>query len=65
MSKTLCKPKESIAYRRAGTVVTVAASALLCPVFATEAHAFKLFGITLWGEEEQAVDVIPVVLEKA
>ena len=61
MSKTLCKPKESIAYRRARTVVTVAASALLCPVFATEAHAFKLFGITLWGEEEQAVDVIDPV----
>ncbi|CAN7320177.1 autotransporter assembly complex protein TamA [Rhizobium sp. LjRoot30] len=61
MPKTLCKPKESIAYRRAGTVVTVAASALLCPVFATEAHAFKLFGITLWGEEEQTVDVIDPV----
>lgn len=52
MSKKTSDPKTSFAYRRAGTVVAVAAATLLCPILVTEANAFKLFGITLWGKDE-------------
>ena len=61
MPKNVCKPSMSIAYRKATTALTIAAGALLCPFSVQEAYAFKLFGITLWGEEEQAVTVIDPV----
>ncbi len=57
----LRNPKLSIAYRKATTALTIAAGALLCPALVSEAYAFKLFGVTLWGEEEQAVNVIDPV----
>lgn len=61
MSKQETDLGKSTAYRKAGTVITVAASALLCPLFVAEAFAFKLFGITLWGEEDTVADVIDPV----
>ncbi|MDE1991265.1 MAG: outer membrane protein assembly factor [Rhizobiaceae bacterium] len=45
-------PKKSIAYRKAGTVVAVAATLALGPLWAGNALAFKLFGMTLWGEDD-------------
>ncbi len=57
----LRNPKLSLAYRKTTTALTIAAGALLCPVLVSDAYAFKLFGITLWGEEEQAVNVIDPV----
>lgn len=54
-------PNESFAFRRAGTALTVAAGIFLCPGLSREAHAFKLFGITLFGEDETAVEVIDPV----
>lgn len=54
-------PNESFAFRRAGAALTVAAAIFLCPGLSREAHAFKLFGITLFGEEETAVEVIDPV----
>lgn len=51
-------PRSSIAYRRAGTVVAVAATLALGSLYAENALAFKLFGMTLWGKDdtqEQAV----------
>ncbi|MEZ2222947.1 autotransporter assembly complex family protein [Rhizobium sp. RCC_161_2] len=45
-------PRKSIAYRRAGTVMAVAATLALAPLCAKNAFAFKLFGMTLWGEDE-------------
>ena len=54
-------PNESFAFRRAGTALTVAAAIFLCPGLSREAHAFKLFGITLFGEEETAIEVIDPV----
>ncbi|MDK4739782.1 autotransporter assembly complex protein TamA [Rhizobium sp. CNPSo 3464] len=45
-------PRKSIAYRRAGTVMAVAATIALGPLHAGNAFAFKLFGMTLWGEDD-------------
>lgn len=50
-------PSKSIAYRRAGTVVTVAATLAFGPLWAENAFAFKLFGMTLWGEDEATEEV--------
>ena len=61
MPKRTSKPSPSIAYRKAVTVLAVTATAVLCPAFIQDAYAFKLFGITLWGEEEKTVDVIDPV----
>jgi translocation and assembly module TamA len=44
---------------RGGALVTVVAGALLFwPAFPDQAHAFKIFGITLFGEDEEKVEVI-------
>ncbi|WP_411905747.1 autotransporter assembly complex protein TamA [Rhizobium mayense] len=51
------EPRNSIAYRQAGTVAAVAAMLALGPVCAQNAFAFKLFGIKLWGEDETADQV--------
>ncbi|AYG60759.1 autotransporter assembly complex protein TamA [Rhizobium jaguaris] len=50
-------PRKSIAYRRAGTVVAVAAMIALGPLYAGNALAFKLFGMRLWGEDETVNEV--------
>ncbi|MDL2406336.1 autotransporter assembly complex family protein [Rhizobium calliandrae] len=50
-------PRKSIAYRRAGTVVAVAAMVALGPLYAGNALAFKLFGMRLWGEDETVNEV--------
>ncbi|MDL2399477.1 autotransporter assembly complex protein TamA [Rhizobium mayense] len=50
-------PRKSIAYRRAGTVVAVAAMLALGPLYAGNALAFKLFGVRLWGEDETVNEV--------
>ncbi|WP_183719663.1 autotransporter assembly complex family protein [Rhizobium sp. BK060] len=53
-------PKPGIAYRRAGTMLVVAAAFTFSPALISEAFAFKLFGITLWGkDDESASDQIP------
>lgn len=41
-----------IAYRRAGTVIAVAAMAALAPLFSRDAFALKIFGITIFGKDE-------------
>ncbi len=38
--------------------MTVAATALFCLGFAGDAHAFKIFGITLFGDDEADVNVV-------
>ncbi len=48
--------------RRAAALAAFATAVAFCPV--SEAHAFKLFGITLFGSEDEAVEVInPVAYE--
>jgi translocation and assembly module TamA len=54
-------PKIGIAYRRAGTVVAVAATVALGPQFAGHALAFKLFGINFFGKDETTDQVIDAV----
>ncbi|TCR89928.1 autotransporter assembly complex family protein [Rhizobium sp. BK376] len=54
-------PKIGIAYRRAGTVVAVAATVALGPQFAGHALAFKLFGINFFGKDETTDQVIDPV----
>jgi translocation and assembly module TamA len=51
-------PRKSIAYRQAGTVAAVAATLAFGPLYADDAFAFKLFGITLWGEDKPK-DAVP------
>jgi translocation and assembly module TamA len=51
-------PRLSIAYRKAGTALAVAAAVVLYPAFVREANAFKLFGITLWGSDEPELEII-------
>ncbi|MCM2475257.1 outer membrane protein assembly factor [Rhizobium sp. CG5] len=58
-------PKVSIAFRKACTGLAVATTLSLCPLAASEAYAFKLFGITIFGEPETANDVIDPVTYKA
>ncbi|AXV16606.1 hypothetical protein CYG48_13465 [Neorhizobium sp. SOG26] len=46
----------------AGTAASLAALVLLSPPLATDAHAFKIFGITLFGDDEDdAIEVIDPV----
>ncbi|MFB9913930.1 autotransporter assembly complex protein TamA [Rhizobium paknamense] len=47
-----------VALLRAGLIATLISTGLLAP---REAHAFKLFGITLWGERDKGSDVIDPV----
>lgn len=54
-------PKKSIAFWKAGTALAVAASISLYPGFASQAFAFKIFGITIFGsdkDEEQVLDPV-------
>ncbi|WP_416797326.1 autotransporter assembly complex protein TamA [Ciceribacter azotifigens] len=51
-------PNLSSAFRGAGSALTVAATALFCLGFAGDAHAFKIFGITLFGDDEADVNVV-------
>lgn len=52
------KPDFSSAFRRAGTLVVVAASLSASPFVADDAHALKIFGLTLFGKEDPATEVI-------
>ncbi|WP_208645006.1 autotransporter assembly complex protein TamA [Rhizobium gallicum] len=52
-------PKSGFAYRRAGTMMVIAATAAFSPVLTGEAHAFKLFGITIFGEDENDSEQVP------
>lgn len=49
------------AIRKFGLVAAFAASVIAIPGFAPPAHAFKLFGINLFGSDEEEVDVIDPV----
>ena len=54
-------PKKSIAFWKAGTALAVAASISLYPGFVSQAFAFKIFGITIFGsdkDEEQVLDPV-------
>ncbi|WP_449249998.1 autotransporter assembly complex protein TamA [Ciceribacter thiooxidans] len=51
-------PKLSSAFRGAGSALTVAATALFCLGSAGDAYAFKIFGITLFGDDKADVDVV-------
>ncbi|MGO6996495.1 autotransporter assembly complex protein TamA [Rhizobium leguminosarum] len=52
-------PKTSTAYRRTGTMMVVAAAAAFSPVLIGDAYAFKLFGITIFGKEEDEGEQVP------
>ncbi len=62
MPKQPTAPRKSIVYRRAGALA-IAACVALSPLFAREANAFKLFGITLFGskDEDKAQEVLDPV----
>jgi translocation and assembly module TamA len=47
--------------RRAGSACLLAATIALTPMLVTEAHAFKIFGITLFGDDEDTVEVVDPV----
>ncbi|MDI7862506.1 autotransporter assembly complex protein TamA [Rhizobiaceae bacterium n13] len=47
-------PKNSKAYRRAGTAIIVAALAAASPLASQDANAFKLFGINFFGSEDDS-----------
>ncbi len=48
-------------WRKAGTAASLAAVLMLYPPFATDAYAFKIFGITLFGDNEDTLEVIDPV----
>ncbi|MGO6940434.1 autotransporter assembly complex protein TamA [Rhizobium leguminosarum] len=52
-------PKTGTAYRRTGTMMVVAAAAAFSPVLIGDAYAFKLFGITIFGKEEDEGEQVP------
>lgn len=54
-------PKKSLAFRKTGTAIGLSLGLAFAPVLADEAYAFKIFGITLFGEDEAANDVIDPV----
>lgn len=59
-----CKPiapKISTAFRRSGTALGLGLALALSPALAHQAFAFKIFGITLFGEDETANDIIDPV----
>ncbi len=51
--------------RRRSLACLLAGSIALSPAFASEAHAFKIFGITLFGSDEETVEVIDPVRYEA
>ncbi|MCY1665725.1 autotransporter assembly complex protein TamA [Rhizobium sp. SL86] len=61
------EPERVSPLRRTGLVAALAASLLALPPLATEAQALKLFGLTLFGsdEEDEAADVIDPVRYEA
>ncbi|MCM2402405.1 autotransporter assembly complex protein TamA [Rhizobium sp. S153] len=61
MPSKLRPPIGRIAFRTAGTAVTLAASLCFSLLFADEAYAFKIFGITIFGDDETEVTVIDPV----
>ncbi|CAN7337399.1 autotransporter assembly complex protein TamA [Pararhizobium sp. LjRoot255] len=61
MRKRKRLPTVSVAYRNAGTAFAVAALAVCGPLSATEAHAFKIFGISFFESDEEKVEVIDPV----
>ena len=54
-------PKRSLAFRKTGTALGLGLSLAFAPLLAGEAYAFKIFGITLFGEDEAVNDVIDPV----
>ncbi|MCI9867835.1 outer membrane protein assembly factor [Rhizobium skierniewicense] len=61
MPKRRTDPKMSIAFWKAGTAMAVAASIVMYPGFARNAYAFKIFGITLFGSDEEEQQVLDPV----
>lgn len=51
----------SIAFWKAGTAMAVAASIVMYPGFARNAYALKIFGITLFGSDEEEQQVLDPV----
>jgi len=51
--------------RRQRLACLLAGSLALSPVFASQAYAFKIFGITLFGSDEETVEVIDPVRYEA
>lgn len=51
--------------RKAGSAAAFAACLLLSPALAENAYAFKIFGITLFGEDDDTVEVIDPVRYEA
>lgn len=54
-------PKNSLAFRRTGTAFGLGLALAFGPVLTGEALAFKIFGITIFGEDEAVNDVIDPV----
>jgi translocation and assembly module TamA len=61
MRKRKRLPTVSVAYRNAGTAFAVAALAVCGPLSVTDAHAFKIFGISFFESDEEKVEVIDPV----
>ncbi|WP_288429291.1 autotransporter assembly complex family protein [uncultured Agrobacterium sp.] len=61
MPKRRTDPRKSNAYWRAGTALAVAAALTVSPGFVREAFALKIFGITLWGSDEEENQVLDPV----
>ncbi|TWF50303.1 autotransporter assembly complex protein TamA [Neorhizobium alkalisoli] len=57
--------KKEWPYRHAGSVAVVAAALLCSPVLVDNAFAFKLFGMTIFGDDEDTVEVIDPVRYEA
>jgi len=53
--------KKDGSYRKAGSAAAIAACLLLSPALAKNAYAFKIFGITLFGSDEETAQVIDPV----
>ncbi|RYE70272.1 autotransporter assembly complex protein TamA [Neorhizobium sp. DAR64861/K0K2] len=53
--------RKKMNYRRTGSVAAIAAALLCSPALIESAYAFKLFGITLFGDDEDKVEVIDPV----
>ena len=51
-------PGIGFAYRRAGTVIAVAACISVTPAFVGDAFAFKLFGINFFGKDDDTKDAV-------
>lgn len=65
MRNEITGQKKDRMFRGAGTVAGLVAFFLFWPGLAQDAHAFKIFGITLFGEEEETVEVIDPVRYEA